>query len=73
MLGLEPGANVTECKYAYHCANSGKLCRHDNGGAEDVEMGKCLQNLGVVAGDSRDENGGPRFFALSPGSLTILV
>ena len=52
---------------------SGTLCRHDVGGAEDVEMGKCLQNLGVVAGDSRDENGGPRFFALSPGSLTILV
>ena len=67
MLGLEPGADGTGSKYANHCANSGKLCRHDNGGAEDVEMGKCLEHLGAVAGDSRDEELKHRFFALVPG------
>ena len=27
-------------------------CRQDDDGAEDVEMGKCLQNLNVTSGDS---------------------
>ena len=30
-----------------------EMCRQDAGGAEDVEMGKCMNNLGVLAGDSR--------------------
>ncbi|CEF66034.1 Glycoprotein-N-acetylgalactosamine 3-beta-galactosyltransferase 1 [Strongyloides ratti] len=41
-------------------------CRSDQGGSEDIEMGKCLQNVGVVAGDSRDSNGYHRFFPLQP-------
>ena len=48
---------------------SGKLCRKDDDGDEDVEMGMCLQNINVTAGDSRDEHGKPRFFALSPDFL----
>jgi glycoprotein-N-acetylgalactosamine 3-beta-galactosyltransferase len=26
---------------------TGILCRHDNGGDEDLEMGKCMENVGV--------------------------
>jgi len=32
---------------------TGVLCRNDVNGAEDVEMGKCMENLGVIAGDTR--------------------
>ena len=44
--------------------NSGIMCRSDGGGAEDVEMGKCMENLGVRAGDSRDSLGRGRFIFL---------
>lgn len=42
------------------------LCRPDDGGAEDVELGKCLANVNVIAGDSRDPEGRGRFFAFVP-------
>ena len=39
-----------------------KLCRQDNAGAEDVEIGKCLANVKVSAADSRDAKKRGRFF-----------
>ncbi|KAK7012060.1 glycoprotein-N-acetylgalactosamine 3-beta-galactosyltransferase 1-like isoform X1 [Biomphalaria glabrata] len=41
-------------------------CRADSGGAEDVEMGRCLQSVNVQAGDSRDELGRERFHPFVP-------
>ena len=33
---------------------------------EDIEMGHCMQNMGVKAGDTRDELGRQRFHPFSP-------
>ena len=41
------------------------LCAKDHG-AEDVEMGRCLERLGVKVADSRDALGRTRFHCLSP-------
>ncbi|XP_055346880.1 glycoprotein-N-acetylgalactosamine 3-beta-galactosyltransferase 1-like [Paramacrobiotus metropolitanus] len=42
------------------------ICRKDNKGNEDVELGKCLAKVGVKTGDSRDNLGQGRFFPMQP-------
>ena len=47
-------------------------CRSDHHGAEDVEMGKCMENLKVKAMDTRDSKGRNRFFPLSTANSIFL-
>lgn len=46
-------------------ANNSKICRQD-GGAEDAEFGKCMENLGVKVGNSTDALGRSRFHCFDP-------
>lgn len=45
-----------------------KNCNPGNGRSEDVEMGKCLSIVNVIAGDSRDSEGRGTMFPFYPES-----
>lgn len=45
------------------------MCHLTSGTVEDVEMGWCLEQVGVEAGDSRDETRRPTFNAMNPEYL----
>ncbi|XP_047737095.1 glycoprotein-N-acetylgalactosamine 3-beta-galactosyltransferase 1-like [Hyalella azteca] len=54
-------------KFVEEALPGSKKCRDtDDTSAEDVEIGKCLTRVGVLAGDSRDERGRGRFFPYPP-------
>ena len=45
---------------------TGKICRPNRRGSEDVELAKCMENLNICPGDTRDAFGRGRFFPLEP-------
>ena len=47
-------------------SSNSSICKEGPDGNEDVEMGKCMENLNVVAGDTRDSLGRGRFFPFVP-------
>ncbi|XP_044314037.1 glycoprotein-N-acetylgalactosamine 3-beta-galactosyltransferase 1 [Drosophila rhopaloa] len=48
--------------------NSTTTCKL-NGDSEDLQIGHCLQDVGVIAGDTRDFQGHHRFLPISPWDL----
>lgn len=52
-------------RFALNSKSNSTLCKYNEGSNEDVKIGKCLEKLNVIAGDSRDERGYPRFFPLN--------
>ncbi|KAH8279737.1 hypothetical protein KR054_003730 [Drosophila jambulina] len=53
-------------KFMKSAFDNSSICSNLNIGYEDVELRRCLESVGVVAGDSRDEQGLSRFIPFSP-------
>lgn len=52
-------------RFATEAYNNSEIC-DDEEVYEDVQLGKCLSNVGVIAGDSRDLQGKERFVPMAP-------
>ncbi|XP_061390589.1 glycoprotein-N-acetylgalactosamine 3-beta-galactosyltransferase 1-like [Musca vetustissima] len=52
-------------KFATEAYDNNRLCKYKTI-AEDQQLGICMENIGVIAGDSRDANGMERFIPLPP-------
>ncbi|XP_052852825.1 glycoprotein-N-acetylgalactosamine 3-beta-galactosyltransferase 1 isoform X2 [Drosophila gunungcola] len=68
---MSGGAGYVLSKMALHqLINEGfvnsSICSNRGYGYEDIELGRCLRGVGVVGGDSRDEQGLNRFIPFSP-------
>lgn len=48
-------------RFTQQAMKNSSLCKTDNTGAEDWQMGSCMDNVGVLAGDSRDKFNRERF------------
>uniref|UniRef100_A0AC34R3N9 N-acetylgalactosaminide beta-1,3-galactosyltransferase n=1 Tax=Panagrolaimus sp. JU765 TaxID=591449 RepID=A0AC34R3N9_9BILA len=53
-------------RFATDGLSNPKNCKPTGTGAEDAEMGICLNKIGVIAGDSRDHKGLHRMLPFSP-------
>ncbi|KAJ8313702.1 hypothetical protein KUTeg_008263 [Tegillarca granosa] len=68
---MSGGAGYVLSKYAVkkfveNGIDDSSMCRADGGGAEDLELGRCMEKLGIKAGDTRDELGRERFMPFIP-------
>ncbi|XP_075163755.1 glycoprotein-N-acetylgalactosamine 3-beta-galactosyltransferase 1-like [Haematobia irritans] len=55
-------------KFATTAYNNNQVCNHTFK-EEDIQLGKCLENIGVIAGDTRDDEGKERFIPLTPNTV----
>merc|ERR1719244_763852 len=53
-------------RFAEEALPDNSLCKEEDTGAEDAEMGKCLMNVGVKSVDARDNFGRFRFLPFQP-------
>lgn len=60
-------------KFIEDAIPNSNLCESKLNGDEDLEIGKCLEAVGVIAGDSRSANNRHRFLPLMPENhLTVI-
>ncbi|CAJ0942124.1 unnamed protein product, partial [Mesorhabditis belari] len=58
-------------KFVTEALGKSSKCSTREKGSEDVELARCLKNVGVIRGDSRDEGGKQRFIPVSIDSAFI--